>query len=84
MGVLLFFMKRCKFPLAPLVIAFVLGSIIEKEFRRSLTLSQGKLSIFYQSTCSKVILVILIVFTILPIIKVVSGLVKKHKEVKND
>lgn len=41
-------------------ISFILGPIIEKNFRRALTLSAGSFSIFGQSAISKVILVILL------------------------
>jgi hypothetical protein len=38
--------KKLKYPLAPLVLALVLGDIAEASFRQSMRLSQGSLAIF--------------------------------------
>ena len=78
-GLLVFFMTKAGYPLAPLIISFILGPIIEKNFRRALTLSAGDVSIFWQSGCSKVILVILLAVVAYPFIKVISQKVKKAK-----
>lgn len=81
LGVLFFFMKRSKYPLAPLIIAFILGPIIEKNFRRALTLSLGDFSIFYETTCSKVILILLAAIVVYPFIKFFAGkLAQKRKK----
>lgn len=45
-GVFGYFMKKLKFSHPAFVLAFVLGSLIEKNFRRSLMLSSGSYSIF--------------------------------------
>lgn len=79
LGVLFFFMKRSKYPLAPLIIAFILGPIIEKNFRRSLELSSGSFSIFYKTTCSRVILFILLAFAAYPYIKKLVRYIKSRK-----
>jgi TctA family transporter len=39
-------MKKTDFPTAPLVLAFVLGPLLEQAVRRSLIISQGDISIF--------------------------------------
>lgn len=80
LGVLFFFMKRCHYPLPCLIIAFILGPIIEKNFRRALTLTMGNYSIFYQSTCSKVILALLIIVILYPLIRIlVTKIIAKKK-----
>lgn len=71
-GILCYFLKRLKYPMAPIMIAYVIGPLIESNFRRSLELSNGSLSIFAESVCSKVILGILIIVIVFP-------LLKKHK-----
>jgi putative tricarboxylic transport membrane protein len=48
-GVLGYFMKKCEYPLAPLVLAIVLGDKAEESFRQSLLASQGSLSIFFSN-----------------------------------
>jgi putative tricarboxylic transport membrane protein len=46
-GVVGYVMKKCNYPLAPLVLAIVLGDSAEESFRQSLLASQGSLSIFW-------------------------------------
>jgi len=45
-GVLGYVLRKLKYPLAPLVLALVLGDRAEDAFRQSMLLSQGDLSIF--------------------------------------
>jgi putative tricarboxylic transport membrane protein len=46
-GVLGYFMKKAQYPLAPLVLALVLGDRAEEAFRQALIGSQGSMSIFW-------------------------------------
>jgi putative tricarboxylic transport membrane protein len=46
-GVVGYVLKKCNYPLAPLVLAIVLGDKAEEAFRQSLLASQGGLSIFF-------------------------------------
>ena len=46
-GVLGYLFKKLKYPLAPLVLALVLGDMAEASFRQSMLLSQGAFSIFW-------------------------------------
>src|SRR5215471_16424102 len=48
-GVLGYVMKKLNYPLAPLVLALVLGDMAEASFRQSMLLSQGSLSIFFSN-----------------------------------
>ncbi len=48
-GVLGYLFKKLKYPLAPLVLALVLGDMAESSFRQSMLLSQGSLSIFWSN-----------------------------------
>jgi putative tricarboxylic transport membrane protein len=45
-GVVGYVLKKCNYPLAPLVLAIVLGDKAEEAFRQSLLSSQGSLGIF--------------------------------------
>jgi putative tricarboxylic transport membrane protein len=49
-GVLGYFLKKCNYPLAPLVLAIVLGDKAEEAFRQSLLASQGSLGIFFSNS----------------------------------
>jgi putative tricarboxylic transport membrane protein len=46
-GVMGYIFKKLDYPLAPLVLALVLGDRAEDSFRQSMLLSQGDVSIFY-------------------------------------
>src|SRR5205085_6958055 len=48
-GIAGYFLKKCNYPLAPLVLAIVLGDKAEEAFRQSLLLSQGSVSIFFSN-----------------------------------
>ena len=79
LGVLFFLFKKLDYPLAPMCIAFILGPVIEKNYKRSLDLSAGDISIFWQSTCSKVILAILVLIVLFPIVRAVIRSVKERQ-----
>jgi putative tricarboxylic transport membrane protein len=48
-GLVGFFMKKFKIPLAPLILAAVIGQSMEQSFRMSLMLSDGSLAIFFRN-----------------------------------
>jgi len=48
-GVVGYLFKKLKYPMAPLVLALVLGDMAEASFRQSMLLSQGSLSIFWSN-----------------------------------
>ena len=48
-GVVGYVMKKLDYPLAPLVLALVLGDRTEEAFRQSLLVSQGDLGVFFKS-----------------------------------
>jgi putative tricarboxylic transport membrane protein len=66
-GVLGYAMKKLKYPVAPLVLALVLGDMAESSFRQSMLLSDGKLSIFFNSGLSAGITILALTLLLLPI-----------------
>jgi putative tricarboxylic transport membrane protein len=48
-GLMGYAFKKLKYPLAPLVLALVLGDMAEASFRQAMLLSQGSLSIFWSN-----------------------------------
>jgi putative tricarboxylic transport membrane protein len=46
-GVAGYFMKKTNYPLAPMVLAIVLGDKAEESFRQALLSSQGALTVFW-------------------------------------
>ena len=48
-GVIGYAFKKLQYPMAPLVLALVLGDMAESNFRNSMVLSDGSLSIFWSN-----------------------------------
>jgi putative tricarboxylic transport membrane protein len=48
-GVVGYFLKKCNYPLAPLVLAIVLGDKAEESFRQTLLGSQGSFTVFFSN-----------------------------------
>ena len=55
-GFVAYFMAMMKYPIAPLVIGVILGSLFDETFRRSLFLSDGDLSIFWSRPGAAILL----------------------------
>jgi len=70
MGMFGYLCEKLDFPVAPLLLAFVLSLRIEQTFRQSLSLSQGSFGIFFSRPISAVILVIVILLYLLPIMRI--------------
>lgn len=68
-GILGYLMRLAKFPAAPLLLAFILGDMIEQSFRQSLTISNGSVSIFFTSPIAAGLLFIALLSFLVPIIK---------------
>ena len=65
-GILGFFMRRYDFPVGPVILGVILGPLMEAQFRRALSISQGDLSIFVTRPLSLVILLLALVALLLP------------------
>jgi len=68
-GLIGYIFTRYEFPLAPIIIAFILGPIIEDNFRRSLIMSASDYSIFFTRPLATTILAInagVLILTMLP------------------
>lgn len=68
-GILGYFMNRLDFPAAPLLLSLVLGGLMEQAMRQSLTLSDGKVSIFFTQPISLGLLVLALCSVLYPIVR---------------
>src|SRR5512143_1942987 len=68
-GVAGYFLKKCNYPLAPLVLAIVLGDKAEEAFRQSLLISQGGLGVFWSNGLVSTIMSLGLVALFWPIIQ---------------
>ena len=57
-GVLGFVMRKLDFPASPIVLAVVLGPLVEKSLKQSLVISGGSLAIFFTRPISAVLIVV--------------------------
>lgn len=67
-GVIGLFMKIMDFPIAPLVLAIIVGGDMEQNFRMALTSSNGSLSIFFSSGISISLIVLTVLSLFYPIV----------------
>jgi len=63
-GVVGYILRKFRYELAPLVMALVLGPLLESNFRNSLTLADGSFTIFFTRPISGVIIVIALLLLI--------------------
>ena len=75
-GVGAFFLRILDYPVAPAVLAIVLGPIAEPKLRQSLLLSDGDFSIFFTRPIAGPITVIAIILILLPLLKVIRDKIK--------
>jgi putative tricarboxylic transport membrane protein len=68
-GVLGYLMRRFGFPLAPAVLALVLGYIIETNYRRALTLSGGDHIVFLSSPIALALLLLTAATFLIPVFR---------------
>jgi putative tricarboxylic transport membrane protein len=67
-GIVGFLFKKFKYEPAPLILAFILGSMLENSLRQSLLMSEGSFSIFFTrpiSASSLIIVLLLLLSAIL-------------------
>jgi putative tricarboxylic transport membrane protein len=80
-GVLGYLMKKFKYDGAPLVLAMVLGPLMDQSLRQSLLMSGGSGMIFFTRPICLVIFAIVAVVLLLPVLPLISGMRKTIEEV---
>jgi putative tricarboxylic transport membrane protein len=68
-GVIGFILRKLDYPLAPLIVALVLGMPTELALRQSLIMSDGSLAIFFSGNLAPVLMVVALVLFCLPLIQ---------------
>jgi putative tricarboxylic transport membrane protein len=71
-GVLGYLFRKFGYEAAPLVLAFVLGPMLENNLRKSLILSQGDFSIFFNRPISAVCLALAVLALLTPLLPMLS------------
>ncbi len=71
-GVMAYLMRKLDYPMAPAVLAIVLGPLAEASLRQSLIISHGSFDIFFTRWASGTIAVIAIILLVLPVLKMLK------------
>ncbi len=68
-GVAGYLLRKADYPMAPLVLALVLGPLMEKSFRQTLISEKGNVMAFVERPLSATLIVISAIFFLLPLLK---------------
>ena len=74
-----YFLRKLDYPVAPAVLAIVLGPIAEPTLRQSLLLSSGDAGIFFYRPIAGPITVIAIILILLPLFKLIRDRMRESK-----
>jgi putative tricarboxylic transport membrane protein len=77
-GVIGYVFKKLGYPLAPLVLALVLGDMAESSFRQAMLLSQGNVGIFWSNPLVASIVTLALVMLFWPILSALWGRVGRR------
>ncbi|MDZ7818499.1 MAG: tripartite tricarboxylate transporter permease [Aliarcobacter sp.] len=75
------FLRIIDFPMAPMILGFILGGMMEDNLRRALTISDGSISFLWERPITLSILVLTVVLLLMPIISEFLAKMKKRKEI---
>ncbi len=78
-GLLGYLFKKLKYPLAPLVLALVLGDMAEASFRQAMLLSQGSVSIFWSNGLVGTIAGLALLMLLWPLWGLAKGIVRRRE-----
>jgi putative tricarboxylic transport membrane protein len=67
-GIVGYLFKKLDFPLAPMILALVLGKMFEEHFRRSLIISDGDFTVFLTRPISLTLLLVAVLVVLYPTI----------------
>lgn len=79
-GIIAYFLKKFEYPIAPMVIGFILSPLLESNFRRALMYSNGDLVAFISKPLPVIMFIISIISLFFPLIKNHREKARKIKE----
>ena len=78
-GVVGYFFKKLKYPMAPMVLALVLGDMAESSFRQAMLLSQGSMGIFFSNPLVGGIVSLALVLLLWPLLGVAKNFLRSRE-----
>ena len=79
-AVVAIFIRLVDYPMAPMILGFILGGMMEDNLRRALTISDGSLSFLWERPITFTILLITVVLLLMPLIGELRSKMKKSEE----
>jgi len=67
-GIVGYVLRKLAFPMAPLILGFVLGELLEVNLRRALSISSGDFGILWQGLIAKTFLILAVLVIVLPLL----------------
>ena len=77
-------LRLLNYPMAPMLLGFILGSMMEENLRRALMISDGSLSFLWERPITLVILIISMIFLIAPLLGNTREWLRNRKALPND
>jgi len=78
-GAIGYVMRKMKYPAAPMVLALVLGPMVEMSLRQSLTISHGDVAIFFTRPISATLSIFAILSLFAPLLRILWGKYRRGK-----
>ena len=78
-GVVGYFFQKLKYPMAPMVLALVLGDMAESSFRQAMLLSQGSMGIFFSNPLVGGIVSLALVLLLWPLLGVAKNFLRSRE-----
>jgi putative tricarboxylic transport membrane protein len=79
-GILGFVMRKLDFPASPIVLAVVLGPLVENSLKQSLVISGGSLSIFFTRPIAAVFIIFALCSIVAPLFSTAWRKLRKEGE----
>lgn len=83
-GLIGYWLRKMKYPLAPLVVAIVLGDSTERTFRQSLIGSGGNPAVFVGTPLAAALMILAIALLLLPVIRTLRRHARPRTEIGED
>ncbi len=77
-------LRLLNYPMAPMLLGFILGEMMEENLRRALMISDGSISFLWERPITLVILLIIIAFLLAPLVGNTRQWLRNRKAVPND
>jgi len=79
-AVVALFLRIIDFPMAPMILGFILGGMMEDNLRRALTISDGSFAFLWERPITLTILIITVILLLMPVISEFIAKRKKGQE----